>query len=96
MDGMRFTVTVNGCYIHFTDMMVGNCCTPLTNLWLEIIVEGNLVTIYEREELPEFPCFCICDYPIDADAGPFESGTYTLTVYEDYSGFIGSTMFTIN
>ncbi|MBN2019571.1 MAG: hypothetical protein JW749_05035 [Sedimentisphaerales bacterium] len=95
MDGTRFTVTVNGHFIHFEDMMVGNCCTPLSNLFLDMIIDGNLITIYEIEILPQFPCFCICDYPVEADAGPFESGTYTLEVYEDYGGFIGSTTFTI-
>jgi parallel beta-helix repeat protein len=95
MDQTRFTVTVEGKHIHFEDMMVANCCTPLSNLWLEMTVNGNLITIYEREELPLYPCFCICDYPVDANSGPFETGTYTLDVYEDYGGFIGSTTFTI-
>ena len=96
MDSTRFTITVNGRYIHFEDMMVGNCCTPLANLRVEMTVNSNVVTIYEHEQLPQYPCTCICDYPVDADAGPFESGTYTLTVYEDYGGLIGSTTFTIN
>lgn len=91
----RFTVTVNGRYIHFEDMMVGNCCTPLSSFWLEMTVNGNLITIYEREELPQYPCLCICDYPVDANSGPFKTGIYTLDVYEDYGGFIGSTTFTI-
>ncbi len=91
----RFTVTVNGHYIHFEDMMVANCCTPISNLWLEMEINGNLITIYEREELPQYPCFCICDYPVDANLGPFQAGTYTLEVYEDWGGFIGQTTFNI-
>lgn len=87
----RFTVTVEGRYMHFEDMMVANCCA--TELWLEMTVEGNLITICENEE-GGF-CFCICNYPVTATLGPFEPGTYILDVYEDYGGFIGTTVVTI-
>jgi hypothetical protein len=85
----RFTVTVQGRYILFEDMMVANCCPD--ELWLEITVEDNLITIYENEYTP-MGCWCICDYPVTATLGPFEPGTYTLEVYEDWGGFIGSTI----
>jgi hypothetical protein len=88
LDDTRFTVTVVGRSIHFEDMMVANCCA--TELWLEMNVAGNLITINERE-YAEYPCTCICDYPVTATMGPFGPGTYTLEVYEDYGGFIGST-----
>jgi hypothetical protein len=91
-DELRFSVTVEGKYIHFEDMMVANCCPD--KLWLEMTVEDNLITIYEHEYLT-MGCFCICDYPITATLGPFETGTYTLEVYEDYGGFIGDTTVTI-
>jgi len=84
----RFTVTVKGRYIHFKDMMVANCCTD--KLGLEMTVEEDLITIYEIEYIPGV-CFCICDYPVTATLGPFEPGTYTLEVYEEWSGFIAST-----
>jgi predicted outer membrane repeat protein len=87
-DLIRFTVTVEGLYIHFRDMMVANCCPD--ELGLEMTVEDNLITIYETEYTPG-GCFCICDYPVTATLGPFEPGTYTLEVYEEWSGFIGST-----
>lgn len=89
----RFTVTVEGRYIHFEDMMVANCCPD--ELWLEMTVEDNLITIYEIEYTPG-GCYCICDYPVTATFGPFEPGTYTLEVYEDWGGFIGSTTVTID
>ena len=57
-------------------------------------MEDNLITIYEGE-YATFPCFCICDYPVTATFGPFEEGTYLLEVYEDWGGFIGSTIVTI-
>jgi len=88
----RFSVWVEGSYIHFEDMMVANCCPD--ELALEMTVEGNLITIYETEYTPG-GCWCICDYPITATLGPFEPGTYTLEVYEDHGGFIGSTTVTI-
>jgi hypothetical protein len=87
----RFTATVKGNNIYFKDMMVANCCA--TELWLEMTVEGNLITICENEE-GGF-CFCICNYPVTATLGPFEPGTYILDVYEDYGGFIGTTVVTI-
>jgi hypothetical protein len=73
-------------------MMVANCCPD--KLGLEMIVEDNLIVIHEFEHVT-WPCFCICNYPVTATLGPFEPGTYTLEVYEDYSGFIGSTVVTI-
>jgi hypothetical protein len=89
----RFTVTVDGQYIHFEDTMVANCCPD--ELGLEMTVEGELIMIYETE-LTTMGCRCICDYPISATLGPFAPGTYTLEVYENWAGFIGSTTVTIN
>ncbi|MBA7619896.1 hypothetical protein ES703_27238 [subsurface metagenome] len=88
----RFSAVVEGRYIHFEDMMVANCCPD--ELGLEMTVEDNLITIYETEYTPG-GCFCICDYPVTAALGPFEPGTYILEVYEDWGGFIGSTIVTI-
>jgi uncharacterized protein (DUF2141 family) len=88
----RFTLTVVGLYIHFHDMMVANCC-PET-LGLEASVNNDLILIYETENTI-MPCLCICDYPVSATIGPFEPGTYTVEVYEDYGGFIGSEVITI-
>jgi hypothetical protein len=84
----RFSVIVEGSYIHFKDMMVANCCPD--ELGLEMTVENNLITILETEYTPG-GCYCICDYPVTATLGLFEAGTYTLEVYEDWGGFIGST-----
>lgn len=88
----RFSVTVEGSYIHFKDTMVANCCPD--ELEVQMTVEDNLITINEIEYL-SMPCTCICPYPVTATLGPFEPGTYTLEVYEDYGGFIGSTTVTI-
>ncbi len=92
-DKTRFTVTVEGLYIHFEDMMVANCCPD--ELGLEMTVEDSTITIYETEYTPG-GCWCICDYPVTAMLGPFEPGIYTLEVYEDYGGFIGSTTVVID
>jgi hypothetical protein len=86
LDGTRFTVTVEGRYIHFEDTMSANCCPD--KLELQMTVEGDLITINEVEYLT-MPCLCICDYPVTATLGPFEPGTYTLEVYNH--GFVGST-----
>ncbi len=91
-DALRFSATVQGNYILFEDMMTANCCPD--ELLLEITLEGDLITIYEIEYLT-MPCYCICDWPVTATLGPFASGTYTLEVYEDWGGFIGSTIVTI-
>ena len=91
-DPTRFTVTVEGLYIHFKDVMTANCCPD--KLELEMAVEDNLITIYETEYTSE-GCRCICSFPITATLGPFEPGSYTLEVYETMGGFIGSTIITI-
>ncbi len=77
----RFSVTVEGSYINFEDMMLANCCPD--ELELQMVVEDNLITIYEIEHLT-MPCRCICNYPITATLGPFEPGTYTLEVYQEW------------
>ncbi len=88
----RFTITIEGLYIHFQDIMVANCCPE--ELSIEMTIEQNLITIYEIEYTPG-GCWCICDYPVSAILGPFGPGTYTVEVYEDYGGFIGSEVITI-
>lgn len=87
----RFTVTVEGQYILFEDMMRANCCPE--GLDVQMTVEADLITIYEIEHTP-MPCPCMCDFPITATFGPFEPGTYIFEVYQDGS-FIGSTTVTI-
>ena len=89
----RFTVTVEGRYIYFEDMMRGNCCPK--ELEVQITLEGDLITLYEIEHTP-MPCPCLCDFPITATLGPFEPGIYTLEVYETMGGFIGSTTVVID
>ena len=88
-DGLRFSVAAEDNYILFEDMMVANCCSD--EQVLEMTVEGNLITLYEIEYTTHW-CTCICDYPVTATLGPFGPGTYTLEVYEDWGGFIGSTI----
>ena len=92
LEDLRFTVTVEGSYIYFEDMMVANCCP--NELGLEMTVENNLITIHETEYTPG-GCWCICNYPVTATLGPFPTGGYTLEVYEDWGGFIGGTVVTI-
>jgi hypothetical protein len=88
-DSLRFSVFVDGNYIFFDDIMVAYCCPD--ELLLEMTVEDDLITIYEIEHTTLL-CDCICDWPVSAMLGPFEAGTYTLEVYEDLGGFIGSTI----
>ena len=88
----RFTVTVEGRYINFEDLVTFNCCAD--DIELQMTIEEGLITINEIEHLIGVPCPCICDYPITAKLGPFEPGTYIFEVYQDGS-FIGSTTVTI-
>jgi hypothetical protein len=87
-NGLRFSATVQSNHILFEDMIHANCCSDTL---LEMTVEDDLITIYEIELLVT-PCLCMCDFPVTATLGPFASGTYTLEVYEDRGGFIGSTV----
>jgi predicted outer membrane repeat protein len=88
LNDTRFSVRVEGSYIHFKDLITANCCAD--EIELQMTVEDGLITIREIEHLTT-PCFCICDYPATATLGPFEPGSYILEVYEDYGGHIGST-----
>ena len=89
---IRFTVTVEGDYIRFEDLVTANCCAD--EIELQMTVEEDLITINEIEHLVGVPCPCICDYPITATLGPFDPGVYIFEVYQDGS-FIGSTTVTI-
>ena len=88
----RFSVWVEGRYIHFEDSMFANCCPD--ELELEMTVEDNLITIYEIEYTSE-GCRCMCSFPITATLGPFEDGTYTVEVYDNYGNSLGVVEVTI-
>jgi hypothetical protein len=75
----RFSVWVEGSYIHFEDLITANCC--LDEIELQMTVEDGLITIYEIEHLTT-PCFCLCDYPTTATLGPFEDGNYLVEVID--------------
>jgi hypothetical protein len=90
-DAARFSVKVDGQYIHFYAKVRANCCTN----WIELqmTVEDNVITIFEIEHTTSY-CLCLCDYPITARLGPFAVGTYRLDVYQG-EVFIGDTTFEI-
>jgi hypothetical protein len=81
-------VTAEGRYIHLEGMMVANCCASA--LWLEMNIADNLVVVYEHD-FAEFPCTCVCYYPVIAQIGPFKRGTYTVEVYAVSGGLTTST-----
>lgn len=80
LDEQRFSVSVEGRFIRFQDMIRANCCAD--NITLDMVVEETTIVVREREWLTS-PCFCICDYPTTAIMGPFEPGEYTLEVWQD-------------
>jgi hypothetical protein len=79
LNDTRFSVRVEGSYIHLKDLITANCC--LDEIELQMTVEDGLITIREIEHLTT-PCFCICDYPTTATLGPFEPGIYLLEVID--------------
>ena len=86
---LRFSVKVDGDYIDFKDLINANCCIE-DGISLEMLIEGNLITITETE-LSEGLCDCICNYPTTARLGPFEPGTYTVQVNQvNHSGHVQS------
>ncbi len=91
-DEMRFSVTIEGPYIYFEDMMRANYCT--TDLDLQMAIEGDLIMLHELAHTM-YVCESICDHAVTARLGPFEAGTYTVAVYQNYA-FIGGTVVTID
>ncbi len=87
----RFSVWVEGRYIHFEDQMYANCCPE--ELGLDKEISGNEITLYEIGY--GGMCFCMCYFPITATLGPFEDGTYTLEVYDNYGNSLGIVEVTI-
>jgi hypothetical protein len=81
-DTPRFTITVDGHYMHFEDTLTENCC--LESISLVMGVSGYQILIREEIILGLYLCTCTCDYPITADLGLFKPGTYTVEVVEFY------------
>lgn len=86
LECLRFTVTVEGSYIHFEDMINANCCKD--RIELKMTVEDNIITIREIEHTSS-PCRCLCDYPTTAILGPFADGEYLLEVIDVYGNSLG-------
>ena len=91
---LRFSATVEGRYIHFSDPIVANCCADRIQLTSE--VSNTTILLHERA-LMENACNCICTFPTTAVLGPFEPGTYTLKViqsenYFDYEPYVVGTV----
>jgi len=89
---LRFSVTVDGDYIHFEDMINANCCKD--EIELQMTVKGDLITIHEIEHTSS-PCLCLCDYPTTATLGPFDEGEYLLEVIDVYGESLGVVPVTI-
>jgi hypothetical protein len=87
----RFSVWVEGRYIHFEDQMYANCC--MEELGLDKEINGNEITLYEIGYGSICPCMCY--FPITATLGPFEDGTYTVEVYDNYGNSLGVVEVTI-
>jgi len=87
----RFSVWVEGRYIYFEDQMYANCCPD--ELGLDKEINGNEITLYEIGY--GGLCNCMCYFPITATLGPFEDGTYTVEVYDNYGKSLGVVEVTI-
>ncbi|MHC4735726.1 MAG: right-handed parallel beta-helix repeat-containing protein [Planctomycetota bacterium] len=87
----NFSIWVEGRYIYFEDQMYANCCPD--ELGLDKEINGNEITLYEigYGDL----CYCMCSFPITATLGPFEDGTYTVEVYDNYGNSLGVVEVTI-
>jgi hypothetical protein len=90
-DETRFSVIIEGPYIYFNDMMRAYYCTK--DLDLQMVMEEDLIMLHELEHTM-LVCDSICDHMVTARLGPFEAGSYTIEVYQNYT-FIGSTVVTI-
>lgn len=89
--GQRFSVWVDGSYIHFEDLIRWSC--GMERVWLEMEVVNNVITI--REHAEGNPAWCKCYYPASATLGPFTPGDYVVEVYGEYGEFIGSQAVTV-
>jgi hypothetical protein len=87
----RFSVWVEGRYIHFEDLMYANCCPD--ELGLEKEINDSQITLYEIGY--GGLCDCMCYFPITATLGPFEDGTYTVEVFDNYGKSLGVVEVTI-
>jgi hypothetical protein len=87
----NFSVWVEGRYIRFEDTMYANCCPD--EVGLEEDISGTEITLYEMA--PGGGCYCMCYFPITASLGPFEDGTYTVEVIDNYGQSLGVVEVTI-
>jgi hypothetical protein len=89
---LRFSVTVQGSYIFFEDMIHANCC--FGDFLLEMETNGNEITVYEIAQIKEY-CLCMCDFPASATLGPFAEGEYLLEVIDVHGNSLGTIPVTI-
>jgi hypothetical protein len=78
-ESLRFSVTVQGHYIYFEDVIIANCC--MDEIELQMTIDGDQIEIREIEHVSN-PCRCICNYPTTATLGPFAPGQYLLEVID--------------
>jgi hypothetical protein len=78
-ESLRFNVTVQGPMILFEDMVYTNCCKE--DILLKATVASGQILLKEQVKLGGM-CLCNCDFPVEAEIGPFEPGQYTFTVIQ--------------
>ncbi len=79
----RFSVDVNGRFIHFKDSIYANCCAD--KIELEMKINNNEITLNENIFVSH-PCRCLCNWQTTARMGPFVPGTYILAVFQNELG----------
>ena len=92
---LRFSVEVEGHFIHLADVIRGNCCSDFFELQMDL--DGGEITAHEIEHYTAL-CDCMCNYYTNAVLGPFAPGTYTLSViqhFDDTETLIGTVEVTI-
>ena len=64
-----------------SDRIVFNCCPEYVRM--TILVKDRRV-VFQEKAMQEYPCDCICSYPMKGRAGPFAPGTYRVALKNPY------------
>ena len=88
-----YTIAVDESYIDIDGFFWENCC--VANLHFDLIVDSQIIKVYIRENNNGSYCTCICQYPMSATFGPFDSGEYLFEIYDVGGGLIGQQAITI-
>ena len=82
---LETNIKVIGKKIRIADSIYFNCCAEYIRMTMK--TDGDKI-IFREKAMEEAPCDCICYYPMQGVAGPFQSGSYQVELLDPHGRLI--------